>query len=120
VTDSVADDEQEPARPERRIPGALYGRTATELTGPLRPTANRVEYRAAFSRREHWQFRCLGLLHVGLAVALAVYLLLPGNLPALHALGLPVAILTVTGLAVMIGLQVIVALRTWVLTFFAA
>jgi cellulose synthase (UDP-forming) len=105
---------------ERRIPGALYGRTATELTGSLRPTGDRVEYRPAYSRRDDWTLRSLGLLHVGAAVALAVYLLLPGNLPVLNSGNVATAILTVAGLTVMIAMQIIVALRTLVLTFFAA
>ncbi|MEV6344331.1 glycosyltransferase family 2 protein [Actinoplanes sp. NPDC051851] len=95
------------------MPGALYGRTATEITGPLRPAGDRVRYRAAYSRREDGALRALGLTHVLLAVGLTVYLLLPGNLPNLNPL-------SVAGLAVMVVMQVIVALRTCVLTFFAA
>ncbi|WP_249997531.1 glycosyltransferase family 2 protein [Actinoplanes sp. M2I2] len=105
---------------ERRVPGALYGRTATDLTGALQPTGTRVAYRHAYTRRDEGILRSLGVLHVIAAVALAVYLLLPGNLPALHTLGPVAAVLTVAGLAVMVGMQIIVALRTLVLTFFAA
>ena len=107
-------------RVERRIPGALYGRAATEIAGPLRPTGDQVEYRRAYSGREDWILRGLGLMHVVLAVAFGVYLLLPGNLPVLSAQSTVVVVLTVVGLAVMVAMQIIVALRTWVLTFFAA
>ncbi|GGN39968.1 hypothetical protein FHR83_006607 [Actinoplanes campanulatus] len=105
---------------ERRIPGALYGRTATEITGPLRPTGGRVLYRPAYSRRDDWTLRSLGVAHVVVAVVLGVYLLLPGNLPVVDGLNPVMAALTVTGLAVMVIMQVIVGLRTCVLTFFAA
>ncbi|MEV6305016.1 glycosyltransferase family 2 protein [Actinoplanes sp. NPDC051861] len=105
---------------ERRVPGALYGRTATELTGPLQPTRDRVEYRHAYARRAEWTLRGLGVLHVAAAVALAVFLLLPGHLPALDSLHPVAAVFTVIGLAVMVLMQIIVALRTLVLTFFAA
>lgn len=107
-------------RLERRIPGALYGRTATEIAGPLRPTGDRVEYQRVYRRRDDWTLRGLGLVHVALAVVLGVYLVLPGNLPALRAQGTAVAVLTLVGLAVMVTMQVIVALRTGVLMFFAA
>ncbi|MET8150268.1 glycosyltransferase family 2 protein [Actinoplanes sp. NPDC049668] len=105
---------------ERRVPGALYGRTATELTGSLHPTRDRVEYRNAYARRAEWTLRSLGVLHVAAALALAVFLLLPGNLPELHSLHPVAAVFTVVGLVVMIAMQIIVALRTLALTFFAA
>ena len=69
---------------ERRVTGALYGRTAAEITGPLQPTGARVEYRPAYRRRDDWLLRSLGLLHVAVAVALGVFLLPPGNLPVLR------------------------------------
>ena len=105
---------------ERRASGALYGRTATEITGPLRPTGARVEYRPAYRRRDDWLLRTLGLLHVGVALALGVFLLLPGNLPALSSRHTALAVAAVVGLVVMVAMQIIVALRTLVLTFFAA
>ncbi|GAA2710146.1 glycosyl transferase [Actinoplanes palleronii] len=105
---------------ERRIPGALYGRAATELTGALQPTRSRVGYRPAYSRRDDWTLRALGLLHVGAAIALAIYLLMPGNLPVLQSKNAVLAVCSVIGLLVMVAMQVIVALRTLVLTFFAA
>jgi hypothetical protein len=107
-------------RVERRVPGALYGRTATEITGSLQPTGDRVKYRRAYSRRDDWILRGLGLAHVVLAVALGVYLVLPGNLPAMGAHNRVVVVLGIGGLAVMIAMQLIVALRTCVLMFFAA
>jgi hypothetical protein len=98
----------------------LYGRTATEITGPLSDGGDRVRFRTVLSAREHVVLLSIGGLHILLAAALAVYLLLPGHLPRLRAgqyLGDSVMVI---GLTAMIGLQVIVALRTWVLTFFAA
>jgi cellulose synthase/poly-beta-1,6-N-acetylglucosamine synthase-like glycosyltransferase len=116
----MTEDRSTSMRLERRIPGALYGRTATEIAGPLRATGDRVEYRRVYPRRDDWTLRALGIVHVVLAVALGVYLLLPGNLPALGAHSTAVAVLTIVGLAVMVAMQIIVALRTWVLMFFAA
>ncbi|MEU4423005.1 glycosyltransferase family 2 protein [Actinoplanes sp. NPDC024001] len=105
---------------DRRVPGALYGRTATDLTGPPQPTMERVAYRPAYSRRAEWTLRSLGVLHVVAAVALAAFLLMPDHLPVLESLHPVAAVLTVAGLVVMVVMQIIVALRTLVLTFFAA
>ncbi len=107
-------------RLERRLPGALYGRTATEIAGPLEPTGDRVGYRRAYSRRDGWVLRALGLGHVVLALALGAYLVLPRNLPALGARSAVVVVFTVVGLTVMVAMQMVVALRTLVLMFFAA
>src|SRR5204862_6941928 len=104
---------------ERRIPGALYGRTATELAGPLEAARDRVGYRRAYSRRDGWVLRGLGLGHVVLALALGTYLVLPRNLPALGAHSTVVVVLTIVGLTVMVAMQIVVALRTLVLMFFA-
>ncbi len=105
---------------ERRVPGALYGRAATEIAGPLRPAAERVAFRPAYSRRDDWTLRSIGLLHIVAAVALAVFLLLPGNLPVLDSANVVVVVLTVAGVTVMVAMQIVIAVRTLVLTFFAA
>jgi cellulose synthase (UDP-forming) len=116
----VTEQAPSPSRAERRIPGALYGRAATEISGPLQATRNQVEYRPAYSRRDDWTLRSLGILHVVVALALGAYLVLPDNLPVIDDANTAVAVLTVIGLVVMLTMQVIVALRTCVLTFFAA
>ena len=75
-----------PAIAERRIPGKLYGRTATEITGAPEPAAQ-VRYRRVLTSSQHrtsGQHRAMmtvGGAHMSLAVALVIYLLLPGNLP---------------------------------------
>lgn len=105
---------------ERRLSGHVYGRTATEITGPLQPTSGRVRYRTVLTRRQHAQVLAFGWLHVAVAVALAVYLLLPGHLPRVHGHNAVYAIAAFTGLAVMVLLQLIAGLRTWILTHHAA
>lgn len=61
----------------------------------------------------------IGGLQIAFALALAVFLALPGNMPRLsHNVIYDVA--AVAGLVIMIGLQIIIALRTWGLVFFAA
>jgi cellulose synthase (UDP-forming) len=105
---------------ERRVPGALYGRTATEIAGPLQPASGTVGYRRVLTPGQHWTMLGLGSLHIALATALSAFLLLPGALPPLEPgrwLGNGVA---VAGLVLMVLLQAVVALRTWVLTFFVA
>jgi len=105
---------------ERRLPGKLYGRTATEITGPLQPVTEVVRYRRVLSSGQHRLMLGVASLHIALAAALVVYLLLPGNLPRFRP-GQPIAnTVMVVGLFLMIGLQLIVGLRTWVLAYFAA
>src|SRR3954447_21751724 len=70
-----------PTRTERRQGGRLYGRTATEITGPLQPTGSTVRYRAALTRRQQIRVQVLGWLHVALALGLIAVLLVPGDLP---------------------------------------
>jgi cellulose synthase/poly-beta-1,6-N-acetylglucosamine synthase-like glycosyltransferase len=107
-------------RPERRIPGKLYSRTATEITGRLRPTAADVSYTTVLTGRQHVMMLSLGGIHIALAVTLVVYLLLPDELPRLDPGGYLINAVTVFALAVMIMMQLIVALRTWVLCYFVA
>jgi cellulose synthase (UDP-forming) len=115
------DDDAIPAiRPERRIPGKLYSRTATEITGKLQPTASTVSYTTVLSRRQHWLMISLGGIHILLAVVLIGFLLLPGDFPRLAPKEYLVNTMTLIGVFVMVLMQVIVALRTWVLTYFAA
>lgn len=104
---------------ERRQPGRLYGRTATEITGPLSPPTAEVQYRDVLSRSQHWLVMALGGAHMALAAALTIYLLLPANLPRLRAGQYAADSLMIVGVLLMIVLQVIVGLRTWVLTYFA-
>jgi cellulose synthase (UDP-forming) len=107
-------------RPERRISGKLYSRTATEITGALQPTAAKVAYTTVLTRRQHWLMLALGGLHIALAVLLAGYLLLPSGFPRLTPGGYLVNAMTIFAVFVMVLLQLIVALRTCVLTYFAA
>jgi hypothetical protein len=105
---------------ERRIPGALYGRTATEIAGPLQPASATVGYRPVLTPGQHRSMLGLGTLHILLAAALTACLLTPGALPRMEPdrwLGNGIAVL---GLVVTVLMQAIVALRTWVLTFFVA
>jgi cellulose synthase (UDP-forming) len=105
---------------DRRVPGKLYGRTATEIAGPMSGDDGRVRHRRVLTARQHLVLLSLGGLHVLLAAVLAVFLLLPGHLPRLRAGQYLGDAVMVIGLTAMVVLQVIVALRTWVLTFFAA
>jgi hypothetical protein len=105
-------------RVERREPGRLYGRTATELAGAVEHGGPQVRYRDALTRRQRWGVMSLGWFHVGLTLTLTGYLLAPGNLPWLGANPV-VGVLTVTGLLIMVVLQLISALRTWTITYHA-
>jgi cellulose synthase (UDP-forming) len=105
---------------ERRVPGGLYGRTATEIAGPLRPASGTVAYRRVLTPGQHWTMLGLGTLHIALALALTGCLLLPGALPRLEPDRWVGNVVAVLGLFVMVLLQAFVALRTWVLTFFVA
>jgi cellulose synthase (UDP-forming) len=105
---------------ERRQPGRLYGRTATEITGAIGSGADVVCYRRVLSRRQHLMMMSVAGLHIGLAVLVAVVLLLPGNLPQLRAGEHLASTVAVIGLLLMILLQLIVALRTWVIAYFGA
>jgi hypothetical protein len=103
---------------DRRQPGRLYGRTATELTGTVMPTGPRVEYRDALTRRQRRAVTAVGWLHIALTLALTGYLLAPAHLPWLGANPV-VAVATLTGLLVMVALQLVSALRTWTITYHA-
>ncbi len=105
---------------ERRQQGKLYGRTATEITGVIETATDVVRYRRVLSRRQHFLLVSVAGLHIGLAVLVAVVLLLPGNLPQLRAGEHLVSTVAVIGLLLMIVLQLIVALRTWVIAYFGA
>ncbi len=96
---------------DRRVAGRLYGRTAAEITGPLQEAGPKVQYRKVLSRRQQAVVQSLGLVHIAVALTLAIYLVLPGQLPRLSS-GPVVDTLTVVGLIVMVGLQLIVGLRT--------
>jgi cellulose synthase (UDP-forming) len=105
---------------ERRLPGKLYGRTATEIAGPIQPSTEVVRYRRVLSPGQHRFMLGAATLHIGLALLLVGYLLLPGNLPRLRSgehLGNTVVVI---GLSLMIVLQLIAGLRTWVLAYSAA
>ncbi|MGY2082557.1 glycosyltransferase family 2 protein [Blastococcus sp. SYSU DS0539] len=110
--------EPPPGVPDRRQPGRLYGRTATEVAGGLQDDGDRVRYRDALTPRQRRSVLALGWLHVTLAAALICYLLLPQHLPRLGA-GFVVDAVTVAGLAVMVVLQLITGLRTWTTTYHA-
>jgi cellulose synthase (UDP-forming) len=106
--------------PERRSTGKLYSRTATDITGKLRPTATTVAYTTVLSRRQHWLMLALGGSHIVIAVVLIGFLVRPGELPQLTPGRYVVNVLTIFGVFVMVLMQVIVALRTWILTYFTA
>jgi hypothetical protein len=103
---------------DRRESGRLYGRTATEVTGPFQDGGNRVRYRDALTPRQRRSVLALGWFHVALALALAGYLLAPSNLPRLGG-GVLVDVVAVSGLVVMVVLQLIAGLRTWTITYHA-
>ncbi|WP_231558539.1 glycosyltransferase family 2 protein [Modestobacter caceresii] len=105
-------------RPERRETGRLYGRTATEVTGPLQPRTDRVRYRDVLTPAQRRGVLALGWGHVVLSVGMAGYLLLPANLPVLRADPV-VNTLAVAGLLTMILLQLIAGLRTWTVMYHA-
>jgi cellulose synthase (UDP-forming) len=105
--------------PERRQTGKLYGRTATEITGPVSGEPGTVQYRRVFSPRQNRMLLALGGVHITLAAALMVYLLLPGHFPQLRSGHYLANAIMVIGVLLMIVLQLIVGLRTWVLTYFA-
>jgi cellulose synthase (UDP-forming) len=105
-------------RPERRESGRLYGRTATEVTGPLQPTGDQVRYREALTRRQRIGVLVLGATHMAAALALTVLVLMPENLPLLGRSPLTDA-LAVGGVVVMVLLQLVAAFRTWTITYHA-
>ena len=63
---------------ERRQSGKLYGRTATEIAGPLGDRGEVVRYRRVLTGRQHRLMLGLAGLHMALALLLVVYLPLPG------------------------------------------
>ena len=103
---------------ERRQSARLYGRTATEIAGPLKPTEGTVRYRRTLSRRQQVSVQVVGFLHMALALGLAVFLLLPANLPwrGPDPLGNAVAGF---GLVIAVLLQLIAGLRTWTIAYHA-
>jgi cellulose synthase (UDP-forming) len=105
---------------ERRATGKLYGRTATEIAGALQPTTDVVAYRRVLNPRQHRLMLAVAGAHIALAVMLVVYLMVPGNLPRLRSGEHVGNTVMIVGLLLMIMLQLIVGLRTWVLAFFAA
>lgn len=104
------------AGPDRREGGRLYGRTATELTGPLQPTADRVRYREALTPRQRRRALLLGWAHMLVAVSLTVVVLMPGHLPLLGVHPV-IDALSVLGVLVMVLLQLVTAVRTWTITY---
>lgn len=103
---------------ERRESGRLYGRTATEVTGPLGPAGDQVRYREALTSRQRRGVLALGWTHMAVAVALTVVVLMPQNLPLLGRHPLTDA-LAVGGVVVMVLLQLVAAWRTWTITYHA-
>ena len=103
-------------RPERRQFGRLYGREPSTIAGELQPRTSTVRYRSNLSRRQRITVTAMGGLHMALAAALVVFLLLPDNLPTLSENPV-VALVGVAGLLMLVGLQVIAGLRSWSLTY---
>jgi hypothetical protein len=75
-----------------------------------------VRYRSNLSRRQRITVTAMGGLHMALAAALVIFLLLPDNLPVLSENPV-VALVGVAGLLMLVGLQVIAGLRSWSLTY---
>jgi cellulose synthase/poly-beta-1,6-N-acetylglucosamine synthase-like glycosyltransferase len=103
---------------ERRQSGRLYGRTATEIVGPLQPAAATVQYRDALTRGQRRGVLALGWAHVVVSLALVGYLLVPANLPRWHDDPV-VDVAAVAGFLVLVLLQLIAGLRTWTITYHA-
>lgn len=97
----------------------LYGTSASALAGPLQPAADKIAYRKVLTRTQHVIMLAFGGLQIAFALALAIFLALPGNMPRLSD-NVVYDVAAVTGLVIMIGLQIIIAIRTWGLVFFAA
>ncbi|SDY54351.1 Glycosyltransferase, catalytic subunit of cellulose synthase and poly-beta-1,6-N-acetylglucosamine synthase [Modestobacter sp. DSM 44400] len=102
--------------PERRELGRLYGREPSTIAGELQPSSSTVRYRSNLSRGQRITVTAMGGLHMALAAALVVFLILPANLPKLSSNPV-VAAVAVAGLLMMVGLQVIAGLRSWSLTY---
>ncbi|WIM99291.1 glycosyltransferase family 2 protein [Actinoplanes oblitus] len=109
-----------PGDAERRASGVLYGRNATEVAGRMEPAGDTVAYRRVLSPAAHRTLMGVAAVHIVLAVALTIYLVVPANLPRFGAVPAAGGIVMAAGLGLMIVLQLIVALRTWVLAYFAA
>jgi cellulose synthase (UDP-forming) len=105
---------------ERRRAGGLYGRDSSELTGPLQPASDTVRYRRVLTRREDWSMVVAAGLHVGTTIALLTYILWPSHLPALRPGHIAVDTLAVTGLMVLVLMQLIGGFRSWVTAFFVS
>ncbi len=107
-------------RPERRQSGRLYGRASSEVAGALQPPAPVVQYRTVLKRRQLVTMVAAGSLHIGTSLALVGYILWPSHLPILWP-GQPITnLLAVTGLIVLVALQLVAGFRTWVTTYFLA
>src|SRR5215203_1550857 len=69
---------------ERRLPGRLYGRTASQIAGPLQPTEPVARYREGLSRRQKAAMVLAGAAHIGTSLALLGYVLWPSHPPLLE------------------------------------
>jgi cellulose synthase (UDP-forming) len=96
-----------------------YDFEASETTGPLQPTSTEVRFRKVLTRRQFVTTLLIGGLHLALATALVVILLLPQNLPALRAGDGVYNTMAIVGLIALLLLQSINVLRTWNLLWFA-
>jgi hypothetical protein len=105
--------------PERREEGRLYGRTATDLTGALEDPGPTVRYRPVLTGRQRRASAAMGWVHIALAAAMALYVAMPGHLPALGR-GAAVDALTVVGVVVIVLLQLVAGVRTWAVTYHAS
>jgi cellulose synthase (UDP-forming) len=105
---------------ERRRAGGLYGRESSQLTGPLQPASDTVRYRRVLTRREDRSMVVAAGLHVATTLALLTYILWPSHLPALRPGHIAVDTLAVTGLMVLVLMQLIGGFRSWVTAFFVS
>lgn len=103
-------------RKQRKKP-SVYNPGA--ITGPLQPTADNVSYRKVLTGKQHALMLAIGCSQIAFAIGLAVFLSLPGNLPKLPG-NIAYDLGAIIGLIIMVGLQIIVAVRTWGLVFFAS
>src|SRR6187200_1016807 len=102
-----------------RLGKPLYDTSSSILTGPLQPTADKVTYLRVMTRKQTAITLGIGILHLLLIALLAVFLLLPDNLPHLLPDNELYNISVVIGLGAMLILQVIAALRTWAMLWFS-
>jgi hypothetical protein len=85
---------------------------ASRITGPLRPNTGRVRYTRTLTPRDRATVVAIAALHAATILAFIAYLAWPTHLPSLAGHGLLHQITAVTGVVLIIGLQVVQLLGT--------